>query len=286
MAEQPPEPLPELPLASPPLPEGAPPAPEPARPAVVALLADLFFAPHFAHVIRTQGGAPLLVDTADALVQAVDRHFPVLALVDLAAPGDWAAALRRLKLRPTTRALPVYAFGAHVDAPALRAARAAGADHAWARSRLLAELPALVARAIAPAVVYPEGWDAPLPAAARLGVAAFNRGAYFDQHEHFEHAWLAEARPVREMYQGILQVGVALLHIERNNWTGALKLLRRGLPRLRNLPPVCQGIDIAALRSAAEAIHAELVALGPQRLHEFDRSRFPQIVMAAADDSK
>ena len=126
MAEQPPEPLPELPLASPPLPEGAPPAPEPARPAVVALLADLFFAPHFAHVIRTQGGAPLLVDTADALVQAVDRHFPVLALVDLAAPGDWAAALRRLKLRPTTRALPVYAFGAHVDAPALRAARAAG----------------------------------------------------------------------------------------------------------------------------------------------------------------
>jgi CheY-like chemotaxis protein len=247
--------------------------------AVVALLPDLFFAPRFADVIRAQGGAPIIVDTPDALVDAVDQHFPVLALVDLGSPGDWQGALRRLKNRPHTRAVPVYAFGSHVDAATLRTARAAGADHAWARSRMVEELPALVARYLAPAVAYPAGWDEPLSTEARLGVEAFNRGAYFDQHEHFEHAWLEETRPVREMYQGILQVGVALLQIERDNWAGALKMFRRGLPRLRDLPPVCQGVNVAAFRSTAETIHAEITLLGPDHMHEFDRSRFPRIAV-------
>ena len=92
-----------------------------------------------------------------------------------------------------------------------------------------------------------------------------------------ELAWNEESRPVRAMYQGILQVGLAFLQIERDNWRGALKMFRRGLPRLREMPAECQGVDVAALRAAAETIHAEITALGPDRLHEFDRSRFPTI---------
>lgn len=88
---------------------------------------------------------------------------------------------------------------------------------------------------------------------------------------------MAEPRPVREMYQGILQIGVAFLQIERDNWPGALKMFRRGLPRLRTLPPVCQGIDLAALRAASEAVHAELLALGPERMGEFDVGTLPKI---------
>jgi predicted metal-dependent hydrolase len=81
------------------------------------------------------------------------------------------------------------------------------------------------------------------------------------------------------MYQGILQVGVAFLQIERNNWSGALKMFRRGLPRLRTLPPICQGVDIAAFRSVAEQIHWEITAIGAERLHEFDRATFPRIAL-------
>ncbi len=253
--------------------------PDHPRPAVVVLLADLFFAPRFSDVIRAMGGAPLITESPEALVEAVDLHYPVLALVDLSTAGDWQGALRRLRLRPHSRALPIYAFGSHVDAATLRAARQAGADHAWARSRMMAELPAVVAQSVTPEVIFPAGWDAPLSPEARLGVEAFNKGQFFDQHEHFEHAWLEETRPVREMYQGILQVGVALLQIERGNWAGALKMFRRGLPRLRTLPPICQGVHVAELRAAAEAIHAEITALGPERLNEFPRSRFPQIVV-------
>ena len=138
-------------------------------------------------------------------------------------------------------------------------------------------LPKVTAEAVQPPIRYVDGWDAPLPAKARDAVAEFNRGDFFEQHEYFEEAWRAESRPVRDLYQGILQVGVAFFQIEHDNWAGALKLFRRGLPRLRDLPPVCQGIDVAALRTAAAAIHREVTALGPARLHEFDRGKFPKI---------
>jgi CheY-like chemotaxis protein len=251
--------------------------PDAARPAVVCLEPDLFFAPRLGDVIRACGGQPVVVDTPEEFVRAVDRCFPVLALLDLNTPGDWEMAIRRCKLRPHTAQTPLIAFGSHVEVDTLKRARQAGADHAWARSKLMEELVPLVQRHVQPPVVYPDGWDAPLSDLARQGIAEFNRGEYFEQHEWLEKAWLAEPRPIRELYQGILQIGVAFLQIERGNWAGAIKLLRRGLPRLRSLPPVCQGLDIASFRAAAEAIHIELVALGAEGLGEFERGKLPQI---------
>lgn len=246
---------------------------------IVCLEPNLFFAPRLVDVIQHQGGFPVIVETPEAFVDAVDRHFPVLALIDLASEGDWAHAITRCKMRPQTSQIPLIAFSSHVDVDALSAARQAGADHIWARGKLMGELPQVVARYLHPPVVYPAGWDAPLSELARRGIEAFNRGEYFEQHELLEEAWLAEPRPIREMYQGILQLGVAFLQIQRNNWAGAIKLFRRGLPRLRTLPPICQGVDIATLRASVEAIHEEVTALGAARLDEFDQTRFPRITI-------
>ena len=257
-----------------------PAAASPAAPAVVCLEPDLFFAARLDDVIRACGGQAQIVETPAEFVLAVDRFFPVLALLDLNTPGDWELAIRRCKLRPHTAQTPLIAFGSHVEVDTLRRARQAGADHAWARSKMMEELVAVVQRHVQPPVVPLDGWDAPLSDLARRGIEEFNAGEYFEQHEWLEKAWLAEPRPIRAMYQGILQIGVAFLQIERGNWAGAIKLLRRGLPRLRSLPPVCQGLDIAALRSAAEGVHAELVALGPERLGEFGRDKLPKIGLA------
>lgn len=246
---------------------------------IVCLAPDLFFAPRLADVIQQLGGQPVIVATPEAFVDAVDRHFPVLALLDLACEGDWAHAITRCKIRPQTSQAPLIAFGSHVDAATLRAARRAGADHAWARSKVMAELPQIVAHYLHPPIVYPEGWDAPLSDLARRGIEEFNAGEYFEQHESFELAWREESRPVRVMHQGILQIGVAFLQIQRNNWIGAIKMFRRGLPRLRTLPPICQGVDIAAFRADAEAIHWEVTTLGATRLHEFDPGRFPRLIL-------
>jgi predicted metal-dependent hydrolase/CheY-like chemotaxis protein len=247
------------------------------RPAVVCLAPDLFFGARLVDVIRACGGRPVMAETPETFVAAVDRYFPWLALLDLNTEGDWELAIRRIKLRPHTAQTPLYAFGSHVEVETLKRARQAGADHAWARSKMMEELVSVVQRHVSPPVAYPDGWDAPLSEPARHGIEEFNAREYFEQHEWLEKAWLEEQRPVREMYQGILQVGVAFLQVERGNWAGAIKLLRRGLPRLRTLPPVCQGVDVASLRAASEAIHAELVELGAQRLGEFDRGKLPRI---------
>ena len=245
--------------------------------AVVALVPDLLLGTRIQDVITAQDGQPIMTETAEAFVVAVDRHFPVLALLDLDASGDWTLAIQRLKARPHSKPVPLYAFGSHVDVETLRAARAAGADHAWARSRLMGSLVEVVARHLDPPVRYPDGWDEPLPPLAQQGVAAFNRGEFYPQHDFFEEAWMDEPREVRDLYQGILQVGVGFYQMQRGNWPGAVKLMRRGLLRLRDLPDVCQGINLAEFRAAAEQIHAEVSAGGPESLAGFDEERFPRI---------
>jgi len=109
------------------------------------------------------------------------------------------------------------------------------------------------------------------------GIEEFNRGEFFEQHESLEAAWRAEPRPVRELYQGILQVGVACYQIERGNLPGALKMLERGLRRLRQFTPKCLGIDVSRLIAEAEQMRDEARRLGPERLGELDRSLFPKI---------
>jgi predicted metal-dependent hydrolase len=128
-----------------------------------------------------------------------------------------------------------------------------------------------------PAAADPTGWDEPLSAAAYQGLLAFNQGHYFEQHEYLETAWRAETRPIRAFYQGILQVGLAFLQIQQNNWNGAIKMFHRGLPRLYSFPAVCQGVRLDRLRATATAIQQEIAELGPKRLVEFDQRRFPQI---------
>lgn len=248
------------------------------HPAIVCLVTDLFFATRLEDVIRGQGGYPVTVTTADELMVAIERYFPVLILVDLSVEREWQRAISAAKVQVHTRQIPLYAFGSHVDVETLQAARQAGADQAWARSRMVTALVTVVDQHLHPSTLYPAGWDEPPSGLAQQGIAEFNQGEYFEQHEHLEAAWLAEKRPIRDFYQGILQVGVALLQIERQNWRGAIKLFRRGLPKLRRLPAVCQGIDLQRFRAAAEALHAEVAQRGPAHVNEFDRRHFPEII--------
>lgn len=117
----------------------------------------------------------------------------------------------------------------------------------------------------------------PLPDAARRGVDALNAGAFFEQHEHFEEAWRAEHGPVRELYQGLLQAGVAFFHIERRNYAGARKVLLRARRHLADLPAVCQGVDVAGFRACVDACLAALERLGAEGIAEFDRALFCRV---------
>lgn len=270
------------------------------RPVFVYLAAEPI-AGTIAQAIYTAGARAVAVTTPSELVGAVDQWFPVLALLDCDAPDvgrpdpaqtsgrsraidDWQGAVRRCKLRPHTRRVPLVVFGdLFADSPPVAGqahreeATQLGVDGIYTRQTLADHLPTLIDQAIDPPTVYPQGWDEPLSAKAQRGIEEFNRREFYEQHEWLEHAWMDETRPIREFYQGVLQVGVAFYQIEQGNWAGALKMFRRGLPLLRALPPICQGIDLARLRTQAEQIHREITALGPERLAEFDTTRFPHI---------
>ena len=97
---------------------------------------------------------------------------------------------------------------------------------------------------------------------ALLGIKLFNQREYFEAHEALEVAWRAEAGPDRDLYQGILQIGVAYYHILRGNYRGAVNLLRRGCQHLYPYPDVCKGIDLAQLRLDAHSVDQVLRRLG------------------------
>lgn len=113
--------------------------------------------------------------------------------------------------------------------------------------------------------------------ALRVAVAMFNAGEFFEQHEVLEELWHAEPGPIRELYQGILQVGVGFHHLGNGNYHGAVTLLERGLARLGTVPPDALGLDVAVLTVEASAARERLVELGPARLDQFDRERIPRI---------
>jgi uncharacterized protein len=120
----------------------------------------------------------------------------------------------------------------------------------------------------------------PPPEPLIKGIEQFNTGEFFEQHETLEVLWRDTASPVRGLYHGILQVGVGFHHWRRGNFHGASVLLEEGIERLRAFTPACQTIDVAALIADATAARERLLALGPDKMSEFDLAGAPRVRFA------
>jgi hypothetical protein len=57
-------------------------------------------------------------------------------------------------------------------------------------------------------------------------------------------------------------------------------LLEEGIERLRPFAPNCQGIDVARLIAEATAARARLLALGPDRMSDYDMASAPRVHFA------
>ena len=53
-----------------------------------------------------------------------------------------------------------------------------------------------------------------------------------------------------------------------------------GIERLRPFSPACQTVDVAALIADATAARQRLLAIGPDRMSEFDPASAPQVRFA------
>jgi predicted metal-dependent hydrolase len=122
-----------------------------------------------------------------------------------------------------------------------------------------------------------------LPSAVRRGLELFNTRQYFLAHEALEEAWLVERGPIRDLYKGVLQAGVTYLHIQRENYRGAIKVYQRAALYLAQYPDHCCGLNVAQLRIDLDTAIAELKHLGPDRLNQFDAKLFKPIIWRRAD---
>jgi predicted metal-dependent hydrolase len=86
------------------------------------------------------------------------------------------------------------------------------------------------------------------------GIKEFNGRQFFACHETLETFWRTQPMPEREFTQGIIQSAVAFYHLKRNNFTGAIKLLKRALPRLQKFAPVCMGLEVLTLTDSLTTI--------------------------------
>jgi PleD family two-component response regulator len=126
----------------------------PAR--IVAVVRDLFFAIRIRETLAPRGYTVAVAKTNDALDEALAAGPVALVIVDLAfAAIEPAALIARLKGDAASAALPILAFGSHLDHAARDAAKAAGADRVVANSKLAEALPDLVARYARPAAPTP-----------------------------------------------------------------------------------------------------------------------------------
>lgn len=78
--------------------------------------------------------------------------------------------------------------------------------------------------------------------------------------------------PERDLYQGLLQIGLAYYQITRNNFRGALKMFQRGHRNLDPLGNTLLGVDLNQLRQDTRRVEEELRRLGPERTSEIDQS--------------
>jgi uncharacterized protein len=115
------------------------------------------------------------------------------------------------------------------------------------------------------------------------GIAMYNRGEFYECHEVLEDTWRAETDAVRDLYQGILQIGVAFHHLRNGNLRGAKGLLSRGIENVAQFQPICMGVNTAKLIRESQACLDEFHRMSPDEIATFDWSMVPRIEVGVRD---
>lgn len=113
------------------------------------------------------------------------------------------------------------------------------------------------------------------PASAfREGLALFNQGRFFDCHEAWEVVWKQAEGAERLLVQGLIQVAVALLHVERGNLRGARSVYAKACAKLDPLPSDLMEIALEEFRVALRDFFNDALAgqatRSPPRLRPVD----------------
>ena len=90
------------------------------------------------------------------------------------------------------------------------------------------------------------------------GRAAFNRGEFYEAHEHWEDVWNEIDDPERTWVQGLIQVATGLHKVSGDKRGPARTLLEKALAKLGDAPGDFDGFDVATMKREAAAALAVL----------------------------
>ena len=100
-------------------------------------------------------------------------------------------------------------------------------------------------------------------------IEEFNTKEFYSCHDTLEALWMEASEPKKRFYQGILQISVALYHLENQNWRGAVILLGEGISRLSYYQPSYAGIVVEDLLLRSAKLLNTLQQAGSERVAEF-----------------
>lgn len=108
------------------------------------------------------------------------------------------------------------------------------------------------------------------PGQLLLAIRQFNSRQWFECHETLEELWVGEEGEVRDLFQGTLQIAVALHHWRNGNFNGAISLLNGGVKLLSHVSDACLWVDVVQLIADANRMREALEELGRERMSEVD----------------
>jgi uncharacterized protein len=143
-----------------------------------------------------------------------------------------------------------------------------------------------IARAGEGAIVWRSRPGAPQPDATRTfreGVAAYQRGDYYEAHEHWEVLWRIEPEgPRRRFLQGLIQVAAALHKLlTMKSVAGATRLFERAKGHRTGVPEGMGGLSVKGVIAGIDLALAALPKLFVEGRTDLDPVFIPQLTPAA-----
>ncbi|MGH3638577.1 MAG: DUF309 domain-containing protein [Mycobacterium sp.] len=97
-----------------------------------------------------------------------------------------------------------------------------------------------------------------------------DQGLAFHAHEVLEAAWKSSPVDEKPLWQGLAQLAVGITHVQRDNFDGAIAVLRRASGGLASVDrPAPYAVDVAGLIDYAATLGLDLAAraeIGAERL--------------------
>ncbi|MFQ5847417.1 MAG: DUF309 domain-containing protein [Candidatus Methylomirabilales bacterium] len=114
-----------------------------------------------------------------------------------------------------------------------------------------------------------------LPGVLREAALLWRNHLFFEFHELLEGVWMDWRGPERRFLQGLIQLGVAFYHVQRNNYRGAMSMFRNGRAKVALHVPRYRGVELTKFLEEIDKCREALEGLGPRRCPDFDWSLLP-----------